>query len=87
MQCSGTCLSDQLAGTVTSMNYPFWWQVTGYNLHMGDGDTFPLKDARKAAAALPLREYACAILLGLNVGRAFVQVEFYSPLSFCSMFG
>ena len=45
-----------------------------YSLHNGDGDTFPLAEARAAAAALPLKDYACAILLGLNVARAFSKV-------------
>jgi len=49
--------------------------LTGYTKHMGDGDTFPAEEARDAAGKLPLNQYSCAILLGLNVAKAFVQVR------------
>ena len=43
----------------------------GYRLHQSDGDVFPMDEARLAAAKVDLRPYACVLLLGNNVARAF----------------
>mmetsp|Transcript_3820 Transcript_3820/g.12183 ORF Transcript_3820/g.12183 Transcript_3820/m.12183 type:complete len:233 (+) Transcript_3820:64-762(+) len=43
----------------------------GYKLHQSDGDVFPMEDARRAAAAVDVGDYACIIMLGNNVARAF----------------
>lgn len=51
------------------------WIECRYTKHRGDGDAFPAEEARDSAATLPLHEYSCAILLGLNVAKAFVQVR------------
>ena len=41
--------------------------------------------AAEAAAAIPLRDYACAVLLGLNVARAFVKVLQPEPPTACML--
>ena len=44
---------------------------TGYDRHQSNGDVFPLEEAKQAARALDLNGYSLAVLLGLNVARAF----------------
>eukprot|EP00416_Gambierdiscus_australes_P026699 CAMPEP_0171081928 /NCGR_PEP_ID=MMETSP0766_2-20121228/16801_1 /TAXON_ID=439317 /ORGANISM="Gambierdiscus australes, Strain CAWD 149" /LENGTH=136 /DNA_ID=CAMNT_0011539263 /DNA_START=12 /DNA_END=422 /DNA_ORIENTATION=+ len=43
----------------------------GYKLHQSDGDVFPVADARRAANGIDLKRYACVLLLGNGVVRAF----------------
>mmetsp|Transcript_103173 Transcript_103173/g.300900 ORF Transcript_103173/g.300900 Transcript_103173/m.300900 type:complete len:243 (+) Transcript_103173:58-786(+) len=45
--------------------------AAGYGLHQSDGDVFPMADARKAAGTVDLDRYACVLLLGSGVARAF----------------
>ncbi|CAK8999763.1 unnamed protein product [Durusdinium trenchii] len=43
----------------------------GYKLHSSDGDVFPMKQARQAAASMDLSKYRSVLLLGTSVARAF----------------
>mmetsp|Transcript_13194 Transcript_13194/g.31491 ORF Transcript_13194/g.31491 Transcript_13194/m.31491 type:complete len:236 (+) Transcript_13194:83-790(+) len=43
----------------------------GYKLHTSDGDVFPIKQAKKAAAKIDLSKYHSVLLLGNSVARAF----------------